>query len=78
MTDLTTNERKFIQLFRDSDEAGKNYIIQVLICSSLFGADFYAEMEELKDRGDKDGMKECAARWYARGCEEFGAERMTL
>lgn len=78
MTNPTTNERKFIQLFRDSDKAGKNYIIQVLICSSLFGADFYAEMEELKDRRDKDGMKECAARWYARGCEKFGTERMTL
>lgn len=71
MTNLTTNDRMFIQLFRDADVEGKMYIIQVLICYLHFGTDFYAEMKELQDKGDTDGIKECIARWYARGCEKM-------
>ena len=78
MTNLTANDRMFIQLFRDADEEGKMYIIQVLICYLHFGADFYSEMKELQDKGDTDGMKECTARWYARGCEMLGVENMEL
>ena len=78
MTTMTANERELIQLFREADEGGKTYIIQVLLCASFFGSEFHAEMEALRTKGDKEGMRECAARWYARGCKEFGAERMTL
>ena len=76
MTDLTANERELIQLFREVDEAGKMYIIQMLMCYLRFGADFYAEMKELLDRGDKKGMRECVSRWYALGLETVGEEGM--
>ena len=78
MTTMTTNERKLIKFFREADEDGKMYILQMLTCFLVFGDDFITEMKELIDKSDKNGMKECVARWYARGCEEFGAERMTL
>ena len=78
MTTMTANERELIQLFRDADEDGKTYITQVLLCALHFGSEFHVEMEAFRTKGDKEGMRECAARWYARGCEEFGAERMTL
>lgn len=78
MTKLNTYEREFIQLFRDADEDGKTYIIQVLLCALHFGSEFCAEMEALRIKGDKEGMRECAANWYARGCEMFGVESMTI
>ena len=78
MTDLTANEREFIQLFRESDGAGRIYIIQMLMCYLRFGADFYAEMKELLDRGDKEGMRECVSRWYALGLETVGKEEMRI
>lgn len=78
MTNLTANEREFIQLFRDSDEAGKMHILKMLACTTCFGKDYYSEMIALHKNGDTDGMRECTDRWYDRGCEMLGIERMTI
>ena len=61
---LTTSEEKFIQLFRESDEEGKLFMLDLLCCMALFGEDFLKDMQAVQ--GDIDAMITVVSKWKAK------------
>ena len=42
---LTKSEREFIQVYRDADEEGKLFILDMLICAATCGEAFFKELQ---------------------------------
>lgn len=60
---LTKSEREFIQAFRDADEEGKLFILDLLCCTVRFGEDFLKDMQTVQ--GDRDAMIAVVSKWKA-------------
>lgn len=58
---ITKSERSFIQLLRDSDESGKQFIVNMLLCVAQCGDTFLQEMMEVK--GNRAEMEAVIARY---------------
>ena len=58
---LTASEEKFIQLFRESDEEGKLFMLDLLCCTVSFGEDFLKDMQIVQ--GDRDAMIAVVSKW---------------
>lgn len=60
----TAQEREFIQLYRDADEAGKLHIMDLLCCFVYCGEEFMREIQEAQAQG-KEAMLATVAKWKA-------------
>lgn len=60
----TAQEREFLQLYRDADEAGKLHIMDLLCCFVYCGEEFIQEIQAAKEQG-KEAMLACVAKWKA-------------
>lgn len=58
----TAQERKFFQLYRDADEAGKLYMMDLLYCFAYCGEDFIQEIQEAQMHG-KEAILAVIAKW---------------
>lgn len=58
---ITENEKAFIQTFREADEAGKQFIVNMLLCVAQCGDSFLQEMMEVK--GNRAEMEAVIARY---------------
>ena len=62
-TVLPASEEKFIQLFRESDEESKLFMLDLLCCTVRFGEDFLKDMQTVQ--GDRDAMLAVVSKWKA-------------
>jgi 5'-deoxynucleotidase YfbR-like HD superfamily hydrolase len=60
----TAQEREFIQLYRDADEARKVYIMDLLCCFVYCGEEFMMEIQEAQAKG-KEAILATVAKWKA-------------
>ena len=60
---MTTQEREFIQLYRDADETGKALIYDMLLCFAYCGEDFIQEIQAAK--GNNEAMRAVVAKYVA-------------
>ena len=59
----TAQEREFIQIYRNADDAGKALIHDMLLCFAYCGEDFINEIRAVQE--DKDGIKAIVAKYVA-------------
>lgn len=62
---MTNNREKLVTRWENADASGKQLIFNVIECAVAFGDPFYNEMQELLDKGDKDGMRAAIEKWTA-------------
>lgn len=62
---MTNNREKLVTRWENADTSGKQLIFNVIECAVAFGDPFYNEMQELLDKGDKDGMRAAIEKWTA-------------
>lgn len=65
---ITTQEREFIQLWRDADETSKEVIFDMLLCFAYCGEDFVQEIQAAQ--GGKEAMQAVVTKYVATIKEE--------
>lgn len=60
---VTAQEKEFLQIYQNADNAGKALIFGMLLCFAYCGEDFINEIQEVQ--GDKDAMMAVIAKHAA-------------
>ena len=60
---VTQEELEFIQRFRAADKAGQELLFAILLCSAYCGEEFFEEVKEFTEKGDRAGIIKCVAKW---------------
>lgn len=58
----TAQERKFLQLYRDTDEAGRLHMMDLLYCFVYCGDEFIKEIKEAQPQGT-ESMLVTVVKW---------------
>ena len=61
----TAQEREFLRLYRDADETGKLFMMDLLYCFVYCGEDFIQELQKTYEQGGKEAMLAVIAKWKA-------------
>lgn len=62
---MTDNQRELVTMWENADTSEQQLIFNLIACAVAFGDPFYREMQELLDKGDKDGMRVALEKWTA-------------
>ena len=60
---VTEQEKEFLQIYQNADDAGKGLLFGMLLCFAYCGEDFINEIQEVQ--GDKDEMMAVIAKHAA-------------
>ena len=60
---MTTTEREFLQIYRDTNEEGKQFIFDMLLCAATCGEEFFRELQATPK--EATAMKTVVSKWRA-------------
>lgn len=52
-----TNETTLLEIFRETDDCGKDFIVKSLMCVVKFGDKFLDDIQEYVDRKDRNAIR---------------------
>lgn len=58
-------EVELLKLYSETDERGRRFMLDLLVCFTTFGKPFTDEMQTYLDAKDKEAMFACVDRWIA-------------
>lgn len=74
---LTENENTFLEMVRNADGSGKDFILKSLLCTVRFGEEFLNDTKEHVEHKDGHALREIVERYFSR-LEAEGANKCGL
>ena len=63
---LTENENAFLEMVRNADDSGKEFIFKSLLCAVSFGDEFFNDIKEHVERKDGNAIISIVERYATR------------
>ena len=63
---LTENENAFLEMVRNADDSGKNFILKSLLCAVSFGEEFFRDIKESVEGEDGNAIISIVERYATR------------
>ena len=74
---LTENESTLLEMVRNADDSGKDFILKSLLCTVRFGENFFNDIKEHVERKDGHALREIVEQYISR-LETGGANKCGL
>ena len=74
---LTENENALLEMVRNADDSGKDFILKSLLCTVRFGEEFLNNTKEHVERKDGHALREIVEQYISR-LETGGANKCGL
>ena len=74
---LTENESTFLEMVRNADDSGKDFILKSLLCTVRFGEEFLNDTKEHVEHKDGHALRKIVERYFSR-LEAKGANKCGL
>lgn len=63
---LTENESVFLEMVRDADDNGKDFIFKTLLCAVRFGEEFFNDTKEYVEHKDGHTLYKIVEQYFSR------------
>ena len=63
-SELTRNEERLLELFKNTTDEGKLVVWKALVCAAVFGEEMFDEAKVYVENGDSDNIRAVIEKYY--------------